>query len=92
MGKVKNVFVSFARRDEAAARSLIEELRRHDFSVSGGIGDFKADADWQKAVEEAIRAADAVIVLLGSSAAPTKYQALEWSVALNPIGPTATNC
>ena len=50
--------------------------------MSGGIGDFKADADWQKAVEEAIRAADAVILLLGSSVAPTKYQELEWSVAL----------
>ena len=82
MGKLKNVFVSFSRRDEAAARSLIDELSRHNFFVSGGMGDFKADADWQKAVEASIRTADAVIVLLGSKAAPTKYQELEWSEIL----------
>ena len=82
MGKLKNVFVSFSRRDEAAGRSLIEELRRHYFSVSGEVGDFNADVDWQKAVEEAIRSAEAVILLLGSSAAPTKHQELEWSITL----------
>ncbi len=82
MGKSKSVFVSFSRRDEAAARSLIDELRRHEFSVSDGVGDFKADAEWQQAVEKAIRSADAVIVILGGKAEPTKYQELEWSVIL----------
>jgi hypothetical protein len=82
MGKGKTVFVSFARRDEAAARSLIEELRHHNFSVSDGAGDFKTDLDWQKTSEAAIRSADAVIVLVASDAPPTKYQELEWSVIL----------
>lgn len=82
MGKLKNVFVSFARRDEAAAHSLLEELRRENFSVSGGEQDFKADADWQKAVEAAIRSAEAVIVLIASNATPTKYQGVEWSATL----------
>ncbi len=82
MGKVKNVFVSYARRDEAAARSLVEELHRHNFSVFDGVGDFKTDLDWQKTSEAAIRTADAVIVLVVSDAPPTKYQELEWSVIL----------
>jgi hypothetical protein len=50
--------------------------------VADGVGDFKADADWQKSVENAIRSADAVIVLLGSKGEPTKYQELEWSIIL----------
>lgn len=82
MGRVKSVFVSFARRDEAAAQSLIEELRRHNFSVSGGVGEFKTDLDWQKAAEAAIRSSDAVIVLFASDTPRTKYQELEWSVIL----------
>lgn len=82
MGKVKSAFVSFARRDEVVARRLIEELRRHNFAVSDAEGDLKAGADWQKALEHAIRAADAVIVLVGRNAAPTKYQELEWSTIL----------
>ena len=82
MGKAKKVFVSYARRDEAAAQSLIEELRRDNFSVSGGEGDFKTDVDWQKTAEAAIRSADAVIVIVASNAPPTKYQELEWSVIL----------
>lgn len=82
MGKVNSIFVSFARRDESAARSLIEELRRNNFSVSGGEGDFKTDVDWQKTAEAAIRSADAVIVLVAGDASPTKYQELEWSVIL----------
>lgn len=82
MAKAKNVFVSYARRDEAVARSLIDEVRRHNFSVSLGEQDFKTDVDWQKAVEVAIRSADAVILLLAGNAAPTKYQELEWSATL----------
>src|SRR5262245_8917823 len=66
----------------AAARSLIEELRHHNFSVSDGVGDFKTDLDWQKTSEAAIRSTDAVIVLVASDAPPTKYQELEWSVIL----------
>jgi hypothetical protein len=82
MGKVKTVFVSFARSDESAARSLIEELRRNNFSVFDGVGVFKTDLDWQKTSEAAIRSVDAVIVLVASDEPPTKYQELEWSVIL----------
>ena len=82
MENVKSVFVSYARRDEAAVRRLINELRRHNFSVSDGVGDFKTDSDWQKMFEAAVRSADAVIVFIASAEPPTKYQELEWSVIL----------
>ncbi len=55
MGRSKDVFVSFSRRGQTAARSLIEELRGDGFSVSDGAGGYKVDADWQKAVEQAVR-------------------------------------
>lgn len=82
MGISKNVFVSYSRRDEAVAQTLIGELSRHGFSASGGSESFKSDADWQKAVEEAIRSAEAVIVLIGNNSEPTKYQEFEWSCTL----------
>lgn len=82
MGKAKTVFVSYARRDESAARSLIDELRRNQIAVLGDVQDLKAGEDWQKATESAIQSADAVILLIASDKAPTKYQELEWSCSL----------
>lgn len=82
MGKTKKVFVSYARRDAAAARTLVDELRRNKFSVLGDGQGSTAGEDWQKATEDSIQSADAVIVLIAGNSAPTKYQELEWSCTL----------
>jgi hypothetical protein len=82
MGNPKSVFVSYARRDKEAARSLIDELRRSGFSVLGDPEELQTAKDWQKATENAIKSADAVIVLIGGEVAPSKYQELEWSCTL----------
>lgn len=83
MGQAKKLFVSYARRDEAAARSLIDALRQNNFSVVGDPKELTAEQNWQKVTEEAIQSADAVIVLVaGGDEAPTKYQGYEWSCTL----------
>lgn len=82
MGNAKKVFVSYSRRDEAVARGLIEALRGRHFSIVGDPRDLQAGESWQDTTEEAIRSADAVIVLIASGGAPTKYQEHEWSCTL----------
>jgi hypothetical protein len=82
MGQAKRVFVSYARRNEAVARSLIDELRRQGFVVLGDPQDLKAGDNWQGKTEEDIRSADAVVVLVAGNKPPTKYQELEWSCTL----------
>jgi hypothetical protein len=81
MRQAKRIFVSYARRNEAAARSLIDALRQNSFSV---VGDPKETSgqNWQEVTEEAIQSADAVIVLVASDETPTKYQDHEWSYTL----------
>ncbi len=82
MGQAKKVFVSYNRRDDAVARGLIDELRQHHFAILGDPRDLQAGESWQDKTEEAIRTADAVIVLITGSGAPTKYQDHEWSCTL----------
>ena len=82
MRQAKKLFVSYARRDEATARSLIEALRQNDFSVVGDPKELTSEQNWQEVTEEAIQSADAVIVLVASDEAPTKYQDHDWSYTL----------
>ncbi len=82
MRQAKTLFVSYAGRDEAAARSLIDALRQNNFSVVGESKELKTEPNWQEVTEEAIQSADAVIVLVASDEAPTKYQDHEWSYTL----------
>ena len=82
MRPAKKLFVSYAKRDETAARSLIDALRQNNFSVVGDPKELTVEQNRQEVTEEAIQSADAVIVLVAGDEAPTKYQDHEWSYTL----------
>jgi hypothetical protein len=77
-----NVFVSCSQRDRRQARTLIKGLE------ASGIVAFWDDADlapgdtWYAQIEQAIRKADAVVLLVDSRHEPDAFQRAEWQAAV----------
>jgi hypothetical protein len=81
--KVKSVFISHARQDRRLIRKLIEELHGHRISTFPSTEDLEAGPDWRRQeIEEAIKLADAVIVVVDPKHQPDDRQRFEWSAAL----------
>ena len=82
-GKVKSVFISYARQDRRLIRKLIEELHGHGISTFPSTEDLEAGPDrQQQQIEEEIKLANAVIVLVDPKHQPDDRQRFEWSAAL----------
>lgn len=78
-----NVFISHAHQDRRLAQKLSEELHGHGISTFPSAENLKAGPDWQQQeIEEAIKLATAVIVLVDPKRQPDDRQRFEWSTAL----------
>ncbi|MGF1512232.1 MAG: toll/interleukin-1 receptor domain-containing protein [Elainellaceae cyanobacterium] len=77
------VFLSYARKDggEAAAR-LRGELQRSGFEVWRDIEDMRGGQELKNQLRQAIKAVDAVLVILTPGAVASKYVEWEWEAAL----------
>src|SRR5204863_3567375 len=82
MNKIKNVFISYSHQDRGLAEKLIKELHAHDISTFSAAEDLEPGADWQRKVEQGVKSADAVIVLVDPKHEPDRYQQFQWSAAL----------
>ncbi len=81
--KVKSVFISHARQDRRLIRKLIEELHGHRISTFPSTEALEAGPDWRRQeIEEAIKSAGAVIVVVDPKHQPDDRQRFEWSAAL----------
>jgi len=72
------VFISHSRQNGGAALKLSERLTRKGVKVWLDICELEAGQDWNERVAEAIRSADAFLVLVGPSQAPDRSQNFEW--------------
>jgi hypothetical protein len=81
MSKIKDVFISYAHRDRGLAEKLIKKLQAHDISISAA-ENLEVGEHWQMEIEQAVKSADAVIVLVDPKREPDSHQQFEWSAAL----------
>ncbi len=78
---MKNIFISFSQRDSRYMTTMRENLIRigHKPWIDPKP---RPGMDWRFEIDDAIRAADAVLVVVSPSAAESVYVTYEWSLAI----------
>lgn len=82
MSKIKDVFVSYSHQDRELAEKLVRELNAHQISTFCAAESLEPGVNWQREIEQAIKTADAVVVLVSARHDPDPHQQFEWSTAL----------
>jgi hypothetical protein len=84
MERKTQVFISFshAPHERTLVEKLIKALHAHQISTCATAEHRAAGANWQREVEQAVKSADAVIVLVDPKREPDQRQQFEWRVAL----------
>jgi hypothetical protein len=77
------LFVSYSHADRDFGRQLIADLRRHHFIVHDS--DEISPRNWSYAADQAIKAANAVILVVGVRDEPGEFQRSQWRAALEEI-------
>lgn len=78
---MRNVFVSYCHEDADFAQILKEELSKAGFGVWKDL-DLRAGDNWRAEIDNAIKQALAVVVVMSARARASEYVAYEWSFAL----------
>jgi hypothetical protein len=79
---VKHIFVSYAREDNEFAREVIRRLREWNRNPWNDQNNLRAGWNWQVSIDEALRNAEALIVVLSPHATRSQYVIYEWAFAL----------
>lgn len=79
------VFLSYPAKDRKLAERLRDELSRDGLSVSTFDVRDMAGVEWQKQIEDAIRSADDILVLVGPKSNDDAAQQVEWQAALKAV-------
>jgi hypothetical protein len=77
-----DAFLSYGHRDTKFAHELRDELVGLGVRVWEYHREIRPGVDWKKALEDAIRAAPVLLVLVGKGAAPGPNQVAEWRLML----------
>ncbi|MGF1535113.1 MAG: toll/interleukin-1 receptor domain-containing protein [Elainellaceae cyanobacterium] len=76
------LFLSYARKDgNTAAAQLRQDLQRSGFQIWRDIEDMRSGQDWKNQLRQAIKAVDAVLVLLTPASVASQYVTWEWETA-----------
>lgn len=78
---MKNVFISYSRRDTRQMTELREHLIRMGYKPWIDPNP-RPGQDWRFMIDDAIRASDAMIVVVSPAAADSVYVTYEWALAL----------
>src|SRR5688500_18671767 len=77
----KHVFVSYARKDERFADTLISHLRQSHLTAWQDVRGLRGGDDWQRKIDDALRCARAVILILTPHSVSSPYVTYEWAFA-----------
>src|SRR5258708_25914462 len=77
-----HVFISYARNDAAFVNRLTKRLRELKVATWRDIDALRAGEYWRDTIDNALRGAAALIVVLSPSAAMSQYVAYEWAFAI----------
>ncbi|MBZ0296410.1 MAG: toll/interleukin-1 receptor domain-containing protein, partial [Anaerolineae bacterium] len=76
-----HIFVSYARRDTGFVENMREELLKHDFEAwTDSV--LSPGSDWRQEIDEAIRGAFALVVVVTPESKTSEYVTYEWAFAL----------
>ena len=78
----KHVFVSYAREDKAFARELSRRLRGSHVTAWQDIQDLRGGDSWQERIDNALRNASALIVIMSPHATKSQFVTYEWAFAI----------
>jgi hypothetical protein len=79
---VKHIFVSYAREDRDFAGQVTRRLREFNRSPWQDQRNLRAGRNWQTSIDDALRDAEAIVVVLSPHATRSQYVAYEWAFAL----------
>jgi hypothetical protein len=79
---MKHVFVSYAREDKDFARQLAQRLRESGRIPWQDLRNLRGGDDWQAAIDDALRNAEALVVVMSPQATKSQYVTYEWAFAL----------
>jgi hypothetical protein len=77
-----HVFISSAREDASFVDELIRRLSVSKLAIWRDIDQLRIGADWQQAIEAALRSAAALVVVISPASVKSDYVTYEWSFAL----------
>jgi len=80
---MSQIFISYSRNDSEIAEDLVHRLRRSSFRAWRDKSDIKAGSNWQNAIETAIEASSAMIVIVTSASLASEWVQREYTAALN---------
>lgn len=78
----KHIFVAYAREDGDFARQLIRRLQADDRVPWQDLRNLKGGVPWVPAIDDALRKAEALVVVMSPHATQSQYVAYEWAFAL----------
>ncbi|MGH9931480.1 MAG: toll/interleukin-1 receptor domain-containing protein, partial [Pyrinomonadaceae bacterium] len=79
---MKHIFVSYAREDKNFARQLTSRLRESGKIPWQDLSNIKGGDPWQIKIDEALRNAEALVVVMSPQATRSQYVTYEWAFAL----------
>jgi len=82
LSSVKHVFISYARQDSEFARELARRLRDSNHIPWQDLRNLRGGDEWQAIIDEALRNAEALIVVMSPYATRSQYVTYEWAFAL----------
>lgn len=80
-----NVFVSYSAASKEWATRLKSALQQHGISAWSDPGDNATQLTWAERIEQAIRSAQAIIMLLEADAEPDEKQRLTWQLTIEAV-------
>jgi hypothetical protein len=82
MTRQKHIFVSYAREDRRFVQRLTRSLRESGRIPWQDLRDLRGGDPWQVTIDEALRKAEALIVVISPKATLSQYVTYEWAFAL----------
>src|SRR5258708_32003422 len=79
---MKHVFVSYAREDMDFARQLTKQLRESGRIPWQDLRNLRGGDNWQATIDDALRNAEALVVVMSPQATKSQYVTYEWAFAL----------
>lgn len=77
-----HVFISYARRDRRFVTSLKNQLQESQLATWLDLDDIRGGGEWQKVIDDALRSAAALVVVMSPDAEASRYVTYEWAFAL----------
>lgn len=84
----KQVFISYQHKDAEFAENLMHRIKDAGFDSWVDSEDLRAGEEWQVGIDQAIKNAFALIVIMSSDAQASEYVIYEWSFAWGAVQDT----